>query len=107
MLNCRWLASIKRRRASIPLGNFFFEPLQLHLEPADLLVQLGHLRLRFPPGPPFARSREQRLQAVQGLPLPRVNLRGMNSKTTRQLTDRVSLFDRRQRHLGFEASTVN
>ena len=29
---------------SIESGNFFFQPAQLHLEPPDLFVQLGHQR---------------------------------------------------------------
>src|SRR5437588_377322 len=40
-----WSASTSGRNCSGDRSDFFFEPLQLHLEPADLLEQLGLLGL--------------------------------------------------------------
>jgi len=41
MLNFTFSSSIKSRLDSAEGGNFFFEPLQFHLESPDLLEQFG------------------------------------------------------------------
>ena len=53
MLNSECSASSQRRRSATELGSFFFEPLDFHLQPANLSVQLvlvnRFLRLVTPP----------------------------------------------------------
>jgi hypothetical protein len=52
------------------LGQLFFEPLQLHFQATDLLVQLGLVRLLLA-APPRRRFRgEKRLEAIDRTPLP-------------------------------------
>ena len=41
MLNSGLCGSTKARLRSAPAGSFFFQPLDLHVEPSDLLVELG------------------------------------------------------------------
>jgi hypothetical protein len=40
MLKAGWSESINRRNSVIELGSFFFKPLQLDLQPTNLLVQV-------------------------------------------------------------------
>ena len=43
MLKWRWPGSIQRRFSAGELGSFFFEKLQVDLEPPDLLIQFGRI----------------------------------------------------------------
>ena len=72
------------RLKSIESGNFFFQPRRLHLQAADLLVQLGdqgvlvlHLATLV--------AGEQLHRGVEQLPLPLPNLRGMYAELAGQL----------------------
>ncbi len=58
---------------SVAAGNFFFQPLDLHLEPADLLVKLGLDRLALVVVV-AASVAEQGLDPVQELLLPLTDL---------------------------------
>src|SRR5205814_9625668 len=90
-LNDGCSGSTNARRASAEVGSFFFEPLQLHLEPTDLLVEFGHLLLLLPAL--LGRPLEQRLGAVEQAPLPLMHLRGMDAKLAGQFADGVQLLD--------------
>src|SRR4030065_343650 len=87
--------SIIARLTSIVAGSFFFEPLKLHLESPNLLIQLSLLALlpslllsTWPgeqAGPPF-----------QQLLLPLADLVRMNLILAGQLVDRLGSFGRLQ-----------
>lgn len=80
-------------------GVIFFEPGQLHLQPADLFVQLllvGAVR----PLPPLIG--EQLFGALDQPLLPSRHLRRMHAKATRNLRRRATR-ERRQRHLRLHA----
>ena len=68
-------ASIRGRLRSAEAGSFFFQPLNLHLEPADLLIEFGldRLALVVVAAAPVA---EQGFDAVQKLLLPVTDLDG-------------------------------
>jgi len=66
---------------SAAAGNFFFQPLDLHLEPADLLVKLGLDRLALVVVV-AASVAEQGLDPVQELLLPLADLDGVDLKTS-------------------------
>src|SRR5579862_1576160 len=104
MLNCACCASTSCRRDSIELDSFFFEPLQLHLQPTDLLVQFGHLVLIVARW--LARSGKDLGSAVQQPTLPLVNLCRMHTELTRQFTHCAHLLYRGQRHLGHETRVM-
>jgi len=61
--------------SSIEAGNFFFQPLEFHLEPADLLVKFGLDRLALVVVA-AASVAKQRFDAVQELFLPLTDLDG-------------------------------
>ena len=69
---------------SIEAGNFFFQPLEFHLEPADLLVEFGldHLALVVVVAAAVA---EERFQAIQELLVPLADRDGMNLERSGQL----------------------
>src|SRR5438046_9208730 len=72
------------RIKSTETGSFFFEPLQLHLEPADLLVQfclysLGIYRSR------LGAVAEDALRSCEQLLLPAMDQRRMHVELARQL----------------------
>ena len=62
---------------SIEAGNFFFQPLEFHLEPADLLEEFG-LDLLALVVVAAAAVAEQRFDAVQELFLPLTDLDGVD-----------------------------
>ena len=66
---------------SAEAGNFFFQPLDLHLEPADLLVKLGLDRLALVVVVAAAVA-EQRFDAVQELLLPFADLDGVDLESS-------------------------
>jgi hypothetical protein len=65
------------RLRSIEAGNFFFQPLEFHFEPADLLVEFGLDRLALVVVA-AASVAEQRFDAVQELLLPLTDLDGVD-----------------------------
>ena len=77
------------RKDSVERGSFFFEPLVLHLQTADLLIQRllvnGRFRLL-----PFAPVLEQLRRVLQQLLFPRRNLRRMRVELLSQLLWRVA-----------------
>src|SRR3954451_14449555 len=75
--------STKGRLRSLEAGNFFFQPLEFHLEPADLLVELGLDRLALVVVAAAAVA-EERIDAVEELLLPLTDL------------DRAALIRRRE-----------
>ena len=86
------------RLKSIQSGNFFFQPGRLHLQPADLLVQLrnqGVLLLDLA----AAIVGEQVRRPLQQPPPPLPHLRRMHTKRRHQLARRAVAPHRRQRHL--------
>ena len=62
---------------SIEAGNFFFQPLEFHLEPADLLEEFGLDRLGLVVVA-AASVAEQGFDAVQELLLPLTDLDGVD-----------------------------
>src|SRR5512135_293768 len=84
MLKGLFDGSIRGRLRSIEAGNFFFRPLEFHLEPADLLVKLSLDRLALVVVA-AASVAEQRFDAVQELLLPLADLDGVDLIRPRQL----------------------
>src|SRR5262245_61523366 len=106
MLNSGWPTSISGCLCSSEGSNFFFQPLQLHLEPADLLVQPGLAGLC------VGRSRlgaisEDRLRPGEELLLPGMDLRRVDIVLAGQLVDRPVGFVGRQGDLGLEPRRMN
>src|SRR3974377_1245202 len=86
---------------SIESGNFFFQPRRLHLQPADLLVQLsnqGVLVLHLA----TLVAGEQLRRAVEQLLFPLSDLCGMDTELASQFTCRSIPSHRRQRRLGLQ-----
>jgi len=90
------------RLNSIESGSFFFQPAQLHLEPADLLVQLGDQGVLLL-GIAAASVGEQLRRALQQPFFPLPDLRRMDAKGRDQLARRAVSPHRRQRHLRLHA----
>ena len=82
-------------------GSFFFEPLQLHLEPADLLEQLGLAGLGVRRGR-LGRAPEDALRPGQELLLPAVDERRVDAVVPGQLVDRPVPLEGGQGDLGLE-----
>ena len=88
--------------------SLFFEPLQLHLQPADLLEQLTLLGL------PlvlvlffgFVAPREQLTGAIQQLPLPLAHLDRVDGVVGGNLLERLAATDRLHGDLGLERGTM-
>jgi hypothetical protein len=72
---------------STAAGRFFFQPLDLHLEPADLLVELGLDRLALVVVAAAA-VLEQGLDTVQELLLPLADLDGVDLRNADETTSR-------------------
>src|SRR5271166_5102519 len=101
MLNCEWPTSTSARWASAEAGSFFFEPVQFHLEAANLLEELG-LDGLVVFGSGLAAVAEEVLGAGQELLLPGMDQGGVNGVLAGQLVDRLVPLERRQGHLGLE-----
>jgi hypothetical protein len=78
----------------VKAAEIFFEPLQLHLQPADLLEQFSFLDLYFLFVLALATACEQLADAIQQLPLPLAHLDGMNGVISGDLLDRLATTDR-------------
>src|SRR5207244_2861318 len=103
-LNAGWPTSIRGRLPSAEGGSFFFEPVQFHLEPTDLLVQLrlvivGRAADLGPGG-------EHRLDPGEEVLLPAVAQRRVAAVVPGQFVDRAVAFERRQGDLGLERRRV-
>src|SRR3954452_9282996 len=98
--------STRSLRSSAEAGNFFFDPLELHLEPADLLVQLGLTGLGVGRGR-LGRALEDPGRPDEQLLLPGVNQRRVDAVMTRQLVDRAVALVRGQGDLGLEGPPMD
>ena len=98
MLRTEWFESINRRNSVIELGSFFFKPLQLDLQPADLLVQVVQQGLAIFPFSVVC-FRKDNLDIGQQLPLPLAHQVAMHGVLARQLADRLVTSNCCQRHL--------
>src|SRR4030042_3938770 len=93
MLNMARFRSIIARLASIVAGSFFFEPLKLHLESPDLLIEFSLLCFLLPLLL-SARPGEQAGATLQQLLLPLADLVRMYLILTGQLVDRLGALGR-------------
>ena len=84
MLSWGFSGSTRGRLRSAAAGNFFFQPLDLHVEPTDLLVQFGLEGLALVPLASTAVA-EERLGAVEELLLPLADLHRVDLEGLRQL----------------------
>jgi hypothetical protein len=84
----------------------FFEPLQFHLEHADLLEQLSLLGLALAAVLALLATGEQLTGAIQELPLQLAHLDGMDGVISGDLLDRLATTDRLHGDSGFEFGTV-
>src|SRR5947209_19064542 len=105
MLNRGWLTSTSARLASTEAGSFFFHPVQLHLEPTDLLVQLG-LEGLVVGGSGLPAVAEQVLGPGQQLLLPGVDQGGVDAVVAGQLVGRLVPLESRQGNLCLEPRRV-
>src|SRR5262249_27611773 len=105
MLNWGGLISTSARLASTEAGSFFFHPVQLHLDPTDLLVELGLQRLVVL-GRRLASLAEEAFATGQGLLLPAVDQGGVDAVLAGPLVHRAVLAERRQGPLGLERRRV-
>src|SRR5947209_3373829 len=105
MLNCSLWGSTSARRRSTEAGNPFFQPFDLHVEPADLLVQLGLRRLPLLALAPAAVA-EQALGPVEERLLPLADLDGMDLVRLGELGDGLGLLGGLQGDLGLEGGRV-
>src|ERR1035438_10195676 len=87
MLNAACSRSISDRLPSAEGGDFFFQPLQFHLEPADLLEQLLLLSLGVGYAFDAHAAGDDAFGAYQQLLLPAVNQRRMDAVLGRQFVD--------------------
>src|ERR1700693_824580 len=105
MLSCRCSGSTRLRFTSTEQASFFFQPVQLHFELTDLLIELI-LQLRICLLAPFPTIRKGVPQVVQSLFLPLRNLRWMYLVVRGDLVDRAYSLNRFQRHLALELRAV-
>ena len=84
----------------------FFEPLQLHLQPPDLLEQLGLLGLSLLLVLALLAPGEQLAGALQQLLLPLADLDRVDGVVGGDLLDRLAATDRLHGDLGLELGTV-
>ena len=98
------MTSLRSSWASEQLS--FFEPLQLHLELANLLDQLRFLGLNFLFVLALAAPCEQLAGTIQKLPLPMAHLDRVNGVISSDLLDRFATTDRIHGELGLELGAV-
>src|SRR5438094_6085765 len=101
MLRPQLSGSTQLRLSLTELGSFFFDPIQLHLQPTDLLEQLCRLEV-------FRLLRDtsplkHRRSLIEQPTLPLMNLSRMNSMPLRQLTHRLAFLQRIQRNARLES----
>src|SRR5436190_16528621 len=95
------LQSMSTRLASTEAGNAFFQPLDLHVEPADPLVELG-LRRRVVTRVTASAVAEEGLGAVEELLLPLADLDGVDLVRLGEFGDGPGLLGGLQGDLGLE-----
>src|SRR5215472_8197162 len=105
MLSSGFASSTSGRRSSVEQASFFLEPVQLHLQPADLFVE------RVPVGilvPPFSRPpiHEHFRQLLQRRLPPLGDLHRVHFELRPQLAQRLFPADRLNRHPRLELWTV-
>src|SRR6267154_2693495 len=105
MLNSQSECPTSARFRSTAAGNAFFQPLDLHVEPADPLVEFGLEGLAFL-ALAAAAVAEQGLDAVEELLLPLTDLDGVDLKRLRQLGDGLGLLGGLQGDLGLECGRM-
>src|ERR1700744_257582 len=105
MLNCSLFGSTRSRLRSTEAGNAFFQELDLHVEPADLLVEFGldGIPLLAPAPPAVA---EERLDAVEELLLPLADLDGVDLIRLGEFGDGLGLLGGLQGNLGLEGGRM-
>ena len=106
MLRTRCSESINRRNSVIELGSFFFEPLQLDLQPADLLVQVVQQGLAIFPLA-IVRFRKDKFDIGQKLTLPLAHQVAMHGVLARQFADRLVTTNCCQGHLRLECRIIS
>src|SRR4051812_27254025 len=95
--------STSARNSSIEHTDFFFEPVQLHLQPPNLLVERV---ARSFPVPPFATVHEKLRKLFQRTLPPFRNLDRMHLELRTQLTQRLLAAHRLDRNPRFELRTI-
>src|SRR5581483_9180934 len=93
------------RLASTEAGSAFLQPLDLHVEPADPLVELGLERLALIAAPASAIA-EERLGAVEELLLPLADLDGVDLIRLGELGDGSGLLGGLQGDLSLEGGRM-
>ena len=106
MLIPKCAGSINRRLSSMQAFRFFFDPLQLHREVADLLIQARCQRLVCFLLPALSR-REHLGNFIQQLFLPLRNLGGMHSIFRCQFIGRLLSPNRFQGNFGFDIRALS
>src|ERR1700757_2673148 len=101
MLRSGLSGSTRGRLKSAAAGSFFFQPLDLHVEPSDLLVEFG-LDGQALVVLAAAAVAEERFGAVQELLLPLADLDRVDLEGPRQLGQGPGLLDGLQGNLGLE-----
>src|SRR5512135_3603854 len=106
MLKCVLLISTSARFRSTAAGNPFFQPFDLHVEPADLLVQFGleGLSLLALAPPTVA---EDGLDAVEELFLPLTDLDGVDLVRLREFGNGLGLLGGLQGDPGLEGGRMS
>src|SRR6516162_6523979 len=105
MLKSGLSGSTRGRLRSAAAGSFFFQPLDLHVEPSDLLVELG-LEGQALVLLAAATIVEQRFDAIQELLLPLADLDWVDLEGPRQLGQGPGLLDGLQGDLGLEGGRM-
>src|SRR5450432_2410312 len=108
MLSSACSSSIKSRLDSAEGGSFFFEPLQFHLEPSDLLEQLSLAGLGVRRGRlGVGRPGEESLGPGEEVLLPAMDERWVDAVVPGQLVDRLVPLVSGQCDLRLERSRVD
>src|SRR6516164_6157008 len=105
MLKSGLSGSTRGRLRSTVAGSFFFQPLDLHVEPSNLLVELGLDGQALVPLAAAAVA-EERFDAVEELLLPLADLDRVDLEGPRQLGQGPGLLDGLQGDLGLEGGRV-
>src|ERR1700679_289150 len=105
MLISAWPRSTRTRRSSVEDPSFFFEPVQLDFQSANLFVEriVACLDRRTLPRPPIHKKLRQLFH--RGFP-PLRDLDGMHLELRAQLAQRLLTPDRFDRHPRFESRTI-
>lgn len=99
ILNWGCDGSTSARLASIEEGSFFFQPLEFHLQAANLFVEFGFVVILLGAG---ASLGEEFGRCVEQLPFPVCNLGGMDPEAGRQRGGGVVALERFEGDFGFE-----